>query len=81
VLQLLAKELSKLPCEDDVEPRVLAKKLAGRPLSDVAFVLREGARLSGRSGLSRIAQNLLIQALESTQERTGSGTGRRIGFV
>jgi len=78
---LLAKALGKLPCEDDVDIGALAKKLSGRPLSDVAFVLREGARLCAHSGASRIAQKSLLEALESSPERSGSGSRRRIGFV
>ena len=81
VLELLVKQLAKLPCEGDVDHKILAKKLAGRPLSDVAFVIREGARLCGRSGSTRISQKFLIEAMESAHERTGSGSGRRIGFV
>ncbi len=81
VLALLDKLISKLPCDKDVDTSVLAKKLAGRPLSDVAFVIREGARLCARSGSDKIEQRFLMAALESAPERTGSGSGRRIGFV
>lgn len=81
ILELLGKLLIELPCEEDLNPRILAKRLAGRPLSDVAFVIREGARLCGLSGSARISQKFLIEALESAHERMGSGSGRRIGFV
>lgn len=81
VLALLDKLVAKLPCDKDVDTAVLAKKLSGRPLSDVAFVIREGARLCARSGSDKITQSFLVAALESAPERTGSGTGRRIGFV
>ncbi|MEX8516929.1 MAG: ATP-binding protein [Leptothrix sp. (in: b-proteobacteria)] len=81
VKALLQKEIAKLPCDKDVDLMVLAKKLSGRPLSDVAFVIREGARLCVRSGSNHISQKFLMEALESTPERTGSATGHRIGFV
>lgn len=81
VFALLAKLVSKLPREEDVDLALIAKKLSGRPLSDVAFVMREGARLCARSGSDKIAQKFLIEALESATERTGNGSGRRIGFV
>lgn len=82
VRSLLDKLLSNLPKEDDVDPVPFAKQLAGRPLSDVAFVVREGARLAARSGKSRLDQNSLIAALKSApaREREG-GTKRRIGFI
>jgi hypothetical protein len=63
----------------DAEP--LAKKLAGRPLSDVAFVVREGARLAARAGEDKLGQEFLLAALEDTPSRTEEGSSRRIGFV
>jgi len=81
IFSLLGKIVSKLPCEADVDLVYIAKKLSGRPLSDVAFVIREGARLCARSGSDKIAQKFLLQALESASERTESSSGRRIGFV
>ena len=81
VKALLDKLLSKLPKDDHVDSRPLAKRLAGRPLSDVAFVVREGARLCARSGKNKIDQDALIAALDTTPERTGSGSSRSIGFL
>jgi cell division protease FtsH len=82
VRSLLSKLLSKLPVEGDVDSAPLAKQLAGRPLSDVAFVVREGARLAARSGKSRLDQDSLIAALNSAPARSREGeTKRRIGFI
>lgn len=84
VKSLLDKLLSTLPTESDVDSKPLAKALAGRPLSDVSFVVREGARLAARSGKDRLDQASLLAALNSSpaREREGGGeTKRRIGFV
>lgn len=83
VQSLLDKLLSALPKEVDVDPWILAKQLAGRPLSDVAFVVREGARLAARSGKERLDQASLLAALETTsaREREGGETRRSIGFI
>ena len=83
VLSLLDKLLASLPKEADVESRPLAHELAGRPLSDVAFVVREGARLAARSGKERLDQASLLEALRTTpaREREGGETKRRIGFI
>ena len=84
VQSLLDKLLSSLPKESGVDSRPLAKALAGRPLSDVSFVVREGARLAARSGNERLDQASLLAALKSSpaREREGGGeTKRRIGFV
>lgn len=82
VQSLLDKMLSALPKEPDVDSKPLAQKLAGRPLSDVAFVVREGARLAARSGKDRLNQASLLEALRTTpaREREG-GEKRRIGFI
>lgn len=82
VQSLLDKLLSSLPKESDVDSRPLAKELAGRPLSDVSFVVREGARLAARSGKDRLDQASLLSALRTSpaREREGGETKRRIGF-
>ncbi len=83
VQALLDKLLSSLPKESDVDSKPLAKELAGRPLSDVSFVVREGARLAARSGKDRLDQASLVAALQSSpaREREGAESKRRIGFI
>mgnify|MGYP001185015454 CR=1 FL=1 len=81
VLALLDKLLATLPKDKTVDPGPLAKKLAGRPLSDVSFVVREGARLAARAGEDKLGQEFLLAALEEAPSRTEEGSGRRIGFV
>lgn len=82
VQSLLEKLLFSLPKEPDVDSKPLARELAGRPLSDVAFVVREGARLAARSGKERLDQASLLAAMHATpaREREG-GAQRRIGFI
>ena len=82
VLSLLEKLLSSLPKDKDVNAVPFAKELAGRPLSDVAFVVREGARLAARSGKDRLDQDSLLAALHSAPARDREGeTQRSIGFI
>ena len=79
---LLSKLLSELPSDEDVDVVPIAKRLAGRPLSDVAFTVREGARLAVRNGRSKLDQSSLLQALGATPVREAEeGTQRKIGFV
>lgn len=82
ILSLLEKLLSSLPKQSDVDARPLAKELAGRPLSDVTFVVREGARLAARSGRDQLDQKSLLTALHAApaRDREGGQT-RHIGFV
>jgi len=81
VLALLEKLLATLPKDESVNAAPLAKKLAGRPLSDVTFVVREGARLAARAGKNRLGQEFLLSALEDTPPRTDEGSSRHIGFI
>jgi cell division protease FtsH len=81
VAALLKKLLATLPMDQTVDPLLLAKALSGRPLSDAAFVVREGARLSARAGSNMLGQVFLLAALEAAPSRTGEDPGRRIGFV
>jgi len=81
ILSLLGKLLSSLPKTADVSAPPLAKELAGRPLSDVAFVVREGARLAARSGKDQLDQESLLAALHAAPARDREGgQQRRIGF-
>lgn len=82
VQSLLDNLLSGLPTEPDVDSKPLAQELAGRPLSDVAFVVREGARLAARSGKDRLDQACLLAALHTTPARNqDSSEQRSIGFI
>ncbi len=81
VKALLSKLLSALPREDDIDTDSLAVALSGRPLSDVAFVVREGARLSAKTGLHQLSGQCLVTALGATPSREGGAVSRRIGFL
>jgi cell division protease FtsH len=80
VRMLLDKLLTDLPKTNDVDSAPLAKALAGRALSDVAFVVREGARLAGRLGQARVNQECLLAALAGTPSRRSNDEPRRVGF-
>ena len=81
VRSLLENLLSNIPKGQDVDTSVLANALAGRPLSDVAFVVREGARLAARSGKSQLDRESLIKAMQSTPAHEQRDSSRRIGFL
>jgi cell division protease FtsH len=82
VRALLEKLVTDLPCENDIDVTLLAKRLAGRPLSDVAFSVREGARLAARSGKVKLDQSSLMLAMDATPLRSNDeGTSRKIGFT
>ena len=78
---LFNKLVDALPHDSSIDVAPLAKQLKGRPLSDVAFIVRESARLAARSGADKINQQCLVQALESSPVRTGEPPARKIGFM
>jgi ATP-dependent 26S proteasome regulatory subunit len=69
VYSLLKSELGKLPCSNDVDLKILAHELQGRPLSDITFTIREAARLAAKNRSLSITQELLLKALNSTFSR------------
>lgn len=82
VHSLLEKLLGDLPTEGPLDVDGLAAGLANRPLSDVTFVIREGARLAARAGKSRLDQQSLDEALRATPARgADSEAAGRIGFI
>lgn len=82
VRSLLDSLLSSLPKDEDVDPSPFARELAGRPLSDVTFIVREGARLAARSGNATLDQNSLLSAMRAAPARGREGEAkRRIGFI
>ena len=81
VPMLLDKLLASMPQDGTVNTRPLAQRLAGRPLSDVVYVVREGGRLAARAGATRLGQQFLLAALEGAPARTEEDSKRRMGFV
>jgi cell division protease FtsH len=69
------------PCADDVDREALVEALIGRPLSDVAFVVRESARLAARGGQKVISQRSLMEALQLLPAKVESSpSSKPIGF-
>lgn len=82
VRALLEKLVKDLPCINDIDVALLAKRLTGRPLSDVAFAVREGARLAARAGKDKLDQSSLLLAMDATPLRSNDdGASRKIGFI
>jgi cell division protease FtsH len=80
VLSLLTKLLADLPVDEDVDPVPVARELAGRPLSDIAFVVREASRLAARSGKDLLDRASLMAALAVAPARNREDSRARIGF-
>lgn len=80
--QLLTRLLREMPATPGIDTARLAGHLAGRPLSDVAFVIREGARLAVRDGKNELDQASIQVAMRAVASRNlEDRPARRIGFV
>jgi len=78
IVGLLQSLLADIPNDvDDLSE--LAGRLAGRPLSDVAFVIREAGRLAARARKDRIGSDEIAAALAKSPSRNADDQ-RRIGF-
>ena len=74
---VLEHSLEELPTEGDLELDQLADALAGRPMSDVAFVVTEAGRICVRDGRKAIDAETLREACRSIAPVKKK---RRIGF-
>ncbi len=82
VRSLLDARLLEIPTEGDIEVAALAKSLAGRPLSDVGFVVRESCRLAARSGASKVSAAHIKMAMDSSPSRSpAESKPRKMGFI
>lgn len=74
LLNFLIKDIS---VEKGINTSELSKKLEGKTLADVNFVIKEAALISGKNGLDEVSLQSIddaINSLPKKQER------RRIGF-
>ena len=81
VFCLLRTLLEELPCDETIDVREFAKMLQNRPLSDVSFTVREGARLAAKAGRDKIGADNLRQAVSTSPTRDNElSTNKKIGF-
>ena len=82
VHSLLTAKLTDLPTEGDIDIAAMAKALAGRPLSDVGFIIREACRLAAKSGASQVGATHIKMALDVSPSRAPTEPKpRKIGFI
>lgn len=74
--------LSSLP-HDGIDTEFLAEELAGRPLSDVAYMVKEGARLTAKAGKDKIDQDAMEDALNAISKHDSDQEEKRnrMGFI
>lgn len=79
---LLTAKLADIPTEGDIDIAAMAKALAGRPLSDVGFIIREACRLAAKSGANKVGVTHIKTALDASPSRVSTeAKPRKIGFI
>lgn len=78
---MLQNSLSKIATQDNIEVRAFAEELSGRPLSDIAFFMKEGARIAARSGKDKLDNESLEKALSGMQNRENDKKSNKMGFI
>jgi adenylate kinase family enzyme len=80
VASLVEALLNKVPKADELKLDKMLDALAGKALSDSAFVVREAARLAAKAGKTKLDQESLEAAMKSFPDSPEKGK-KRIGFV
>jgi len=78
---MLINSFGRIATEDDLDVKSFAEELSGKPLSDVAFFVKEGARLAARSGKDKLDNESLDKALEIVLKKYNEKSTKRMGFI
>ncbi|MDP3113909.1 MAG: ATP-binding protein [Candidatus Cloacimonadaceae bacterium] len=76
---LLRELLSKVPVSPNIEKEFLLELLVGKPLSDIAYVIREAARIAAKMNKICIDQESLVKSMDSIP-KDHAVSKKRIGF-
>jgi len=80
IASMLKNALSKISTDPEIDIDFFSEELAGKPLSDVAFLVQESARLAAKAGKDLVDQESLERALEKMHTNKENKQSR-IGFL
>jgi cell division protease FtsH len=80
VREVLQSNLRQRPCSADLPIDECAAVLAGAPLSDAAFLVREAARLAARAHKHLVDGQSMKEALDVLRRQARDDTPSKIGF-
>lgn len=79
IQQVLENQLAELPHDTAIDIPAIAAKLEGLPMSDVAFAIREAARLTAKNHLRQISCEIMGLTVQHVLDGKRD-TSRPIGF-
>jgi len=77
---MITSALGKLPVEDNINFDSIVAFLVNKPRSDVAFVVKEAARLTAYKGKTKISQEEFEEAVGARIADITTNTGKKVGF-
>ena len=80
VSEMIRASLLKIATEDDINVDKFAKKLADRPLSDIAFFIKESARVAAKNGKDRLDNESMEITLAQILDEREDKSSNKIGF-
>ena len=78
---MLTNSFEKIATEDNLDIKSFAEELSGKPLSDVAFFVKEGARIAAKNGKDKLDNESLDKALVSILNKANEKSSRKMGFI
>lgn len=78
---MLTNSFEKIATEDNLDIKSFAVELSGKPLSDVAFFVKEGARIAAKNGKDKLDNESLDKALVSILNKANEKSNRKMGFI
>ena len=80
IMSIINNGLEKVPHDPNIEVAAFSAALQGRPISDVAFVLREAARITAKAHRKSISTEAFETAIASLAASSAVSDHRPIGF-
>jgi ATP-dependent 26S proteasome regulatory subunit len=79
---LLSYLLASVPHDSDIDVAALAHEFAGRPLSDISYLVREAARRSAKNRSTALTSQIVREVMDSIHRHEMEGkSSKRVGFL
>jgi len=83
IREIIDAAFSNIPIEDDILIDMFISKLKDRPISDIAFWIKESARIAALNAKEKIDKESMIDALSRLQivSNEDQTTEKKVGFI
>jgi len=80
IVDVLKFETDNIPITEGINFEDMAKKLCGRPMSDISYIVRQAARIAVKNDCEKISQENFDEAIESLGKSNDRVKKKIIGF-